>query len=539
MASSLPPILHRQLARVSRRLFAQTLLDCLVWCWAVALVLSVGWFLLQPYAVAAAPEWLRWAVAGGAVGAGTLLAVALAVVWTPSRLAAALLLDERFGLKERVTTSLTLPEELEATPAGRALLQDVTQKVGGLQVGERFPLRVSWASALVPAGLLTLGLLAVFYNPQLNKAAAGDDDLKQPVANAKEIDKQMEKLLRKPRQPEQGEKSDRSKDLERIEAELKDLVKKPRTNKEQLLDVAKEMTQVEGELKKHQQDMADKAKSLKDQLKQMDKMTKKKKDGPAKDLEKALEQGKFDEAKKAVDELAKKLKNDELTEKEKQQLAEQVQEMKDKLQKLARQQDKMDKLKEMADKGQLDPEALKREMDNLKQNSEKLKDLKEIADQLEQCQNCLKEGDCDKAGESLSRAAEKLQKMASEDEELQELEETIEDLKKCKACIGENLSNRAGIGAGKRPEAKDGDYKPLPSRVRVDFDKAGQKEVIDYVPGNAYKKKSSAEIAGQVIQASQEAPEAVERQRLPRAASEMTKRYYEKLREETEKDKPK
>jgi len=540
MAQTLPPILHRQLTRVSRRLFVQTLLDCLAWCWAIALVLSVGWFFAQPFAVEAAPDYLRWAVAGGAMGVATILALVLAVLWTPSRLSAALMLDERFGLKERVTTSLTLPDGIETSPAGQALLEDVTKHVGKLEISSRFPLRLSWASALIPVGALALFLVAVLYHPQLNQANANSEaDLKQPIANATDINKQMENLVKKPRQQEKSESSERSKDLEKIEAELKDLVKRPRGNKEQLLDVAKEMTQIESDLKKQQQQLSDKSKAMKDQLKSMERLSKKKKDGPAKDLEKALEEGKFDKAKKEVDELAKKLKNNELNEKEKEELGQQIKEVKDKLERLSKQQDQADRLKEMAKNGQLDPEALDREMDKLKKKNEDLKDLKDIADELEKCESSMKKGDCDKAGEALQRAGEKLQKMAKNDDELQELEETIEDLKKCKNCIGQGLNpqGRPGIGAGKRPEDKDGDYKPLQSRVRVDFDKKGQKEVIDYVPGNSYKKKSSSEVAGDVLQASQEAPEAIERQRLPRAASEMTKGYYEKLREETEKDK--
>ena len=103
--SNLTP-LHRQIAHVSRRLFMQTLLACLLWCWAGSLLMIAGWFLLQPHVFASlAPAW-RLGVAGGIFGAGTLLALVLGVLRAPSRVAAALLLDERFALKERVTTSL-------------------------------------------------------------------------------------------------------------------------------------------------------------------------------------------------------------------------------------------------------------------------------------------------------------------------------------------------------------------------------------------------------------------------------------------------
>src|SRR5262249_24355695 len=144
MARSVPTLVQRQIARVGRRLFLHTLLDCLVWCWAGALVLSAVWFLLQPLVLTAPPEWLRWAVAGGCVGVGAILAVVLAVVRAPSRLAAALSMDERFNLRERVTTSLTLPQELRSTAAGQALLEDGTQRGAQVDGAEKFPGREAW-----------------------------------------------------------------------------------------------------------------------------------------------------------------------------------------------------------------------------------------------------------------------------------------------------------------------------------------------------------------------------------------------------------
>src|SRR5262249_22013066 len=142
MSASTP--LHRQIVRVNRRLFFQTLVNGIAWWWAGALALAAIWFVAQPFVVQAPPDWLRWAVAGGLVGVATVLAVALAVVRAPSKLAAALFLDEKFALKERVTTSLTLSPEEAATPAGQALLADVNQRLAQLDVGSRFPVRMSW-----------------------------------------------------------------------------------------------------------------------------------------------------------------------------------------------------------------------------------------------------------------------------------------------------------------------------------------------------------------------------------------------------------
>src|SRR5438270_8382961 len=93
MARAKVSLLHRQIARVHRRLVLQSLLNALAWCWAGAILLSAAWFLLQPHVMDGPPAWLRWTVAGGLVGAGTLLGGILGWVRSPSQLMAALHLD--------------------------------------------------------------------------------------------------------------------------------------------------------------------------------------------------------------------------------------------------------------------------------------------------------------------------------------------------------------------------------------------------------------------------------------------------------------
>src|SRR5207302_9357120 len=105
---------------------------------AGALLLAAVWFVIQIFLLPDAPRFIRLGVAGGLLGLATVLGAVLAFILAPPKIAAALLLDERFGLKERVTTSLTLAPELAASSAAQALLADVNQRVGGLDIGSRF-----------------------------------------------------------------------------------------------------------------------------------------------------------------------------------------------------------------------------------------------------------------------------------------------------------------------------------------------------------------------------------------------------------------
>lgn len=539
-ASSSP--LHRQIARVSRRLFLQTLVNGLVWCWAGALVLSAAWFLLQPLVVAAPPEWLRWTVAGGLLVGGAGLAVGLAILRAPSRLAAALLFDEKFGLKERVTTSLGLaPREVD-TPAGQALLADVNERVAALDIGSRFPVRVSWSAALVPVCAGVLAVVALFYEPptgQANSTASKEETTAAlPKAAQDQLNQEIKKLERKVRQPQKGDEP-KSEKLQQLEEELERLANKPHNTRDDVKDRLEEVSKLEDEMKKEEKALADKDQAIKEQLKQMDRLAKrpKQENAPANELDKAVAEGDFNKAKEEADRLAKKLKDKELTEREKEQLKEQLGDLQDRLERLSRQQYEKDRLDELAKKGELDQDALDRELDRLMEKQEKLKALEDLAQEIGKCENGMKEGDSDKAAEALKKAAAKMKKLDKQGQDLKDLQQELQQVAEVKKSMCQGLDskqasppgNNPAQGAGRRPEAKSGDFQAKEVKLNPGFDPKGQKEVSGYAPGRNFKKKTSVEIAEEVKQASQEAPEAIERQRIPKAASDMAKGYFQNL----------
>ena len=94
-------------------------------------------------------------------------------------------------------------------------------------------------------------------------------------------------------------------------------------------------------------------------------------------------------------------------------------------------------------------------------------------------------------------------------------------------------------GAGRRPEDKSGDTKSVDTKLNPGFDPKGQKQLAGYGQGRAYKKKSSVEVLEEMKQASQEAPEAIERQRVPKAAGDMMKGYFKNLGGQNDEAKPK
>jgi hypothetical protein len=561
--------LDRQLARVRRRLFLQQLLVLLVWAWVGALAAGVAWFLAQPYLLRDALPWYRWAALGGAAGVATLGAVALAVWRAPSPVVAALSLDERFGLKERATTALTLPEREAQTAAAAALRADVNARVGPLRVGDRFPVRLPRSALLVPAVAAVLVLLALFYNPLVEppRADASEPLVQSPAAKA-EIDKKMRELQKKARLKKADDRP-KSKELERLEGEVDRLAKKPLQTREQAREVIKDMAGLEEQLKKRDKQLAQKAEALKEQMQQVERLSKRqKKDGPAKELNKAMEQGDLRKAKDEVERLAKKLKEQEeidklrkkaqddklneeerkeakeqlgrmkdkaLSREQKEQMEQQLKDLKDDLQRLSRNKDdEAQRLRDMAKRGELDKEQLQRELDQLEMNASKLDQetldqLRELADQLAECEKCMKEGKDGEAGQKLKEAAAKLGKL-DPDGEAGDLAEQLEQLQAARRMICRALDQGGGQASGRRPESKEGDTGTKEERARSRLDK-GHLQVIDHVPGDGFKgPRRPAEMREEIRKASQEAPEAIDRQRLPRSASDMARGYFEKLR---------
>ena len=71
-------------------------------------------------------------------------------------------IDRVFHLNERLSSALTLPEDLRETPAGRALIADAVRKVTDLDVAAEFGLRLprrAWV-VLIPATAAVLLLFA-------------------------------------------------------------------------------------------------------------------------------------------------------------------------------------------------------------------------------------------------------------------------------------------------------------------------------------------------------------------------------------------
>ncbi len=562
--------LDYQVTRVWRRLFCQTLLNALIVCWLPALLLSAAWMLLQPWLnvlsgqVPAVDPFLRWAVAAHLAGLATLAALVLTWYRSPSRVESALALDERFRLKERATTGLLLSDEEVRSPAGQALLDDVNQRVLPLRIGERFPVRLPWTASLLPAAGLLLAL-TLLYHPRPGQARDGDN--KNPGSDpalAENAREDAQKAAEK-RQSKQGERK-KPTEIERLKDETNDLLSRPNRDRSEdgAKDRVKQATDLEAQLKKRDRDLARRDEALKAQMRQLARLSKNQEQGPGDKLNRALDRGDYKrasaeaerlrqqlEAEEQAEQIRKKLEDENLSKEEREKLEKQLEKLKSKKltpkqkEQLANQlktlQAKLDMLSkkltreqkdQLANQLHLDPEELERQLEQLQQDTEKfdpdlLKKLAEVADKLRECQKCLARGKDAEAAKLLEEIVDHLAAL-DPNAEREEIAKLVEKLIRDLGETGEGIEGGGNNPAlGRRPESKDGKTQGKDEQARSELDK-GRLRIVDLVPGQGFKgPRKPDQMTEEIRQASQAAPEAIDRQRLPKGTEEMAKGFFQ------------
>ncbi|MCA9271383.1 MAG: hypothetical protein KDA41_23025, partial [Planctomycetales bacterium] len=539
------------------RMNLQTFVSICTWC-------LFGWLLAAVVALAIPKLWAMgfdartaqiytWSVAGGALGLGLLTGLGWSWLRRRGELEAAIEIDHRFGLKERVSSSLALtPDELESE-AGRALVADAVRRVERVDVGERFGVRARWTAALPLVPALAVFLLAMVVKNAETPANTTDpatalatqtqirtvaDNLKKPIED-----------LRK-KADEQG-LADASDLFKKLDQGLDGVHEKSKADRNQAMvelnNLAQQLKDRAGRLKD-----ADEIKNQMNNLKDLQK-------GPADKLAQAMKEGDFQQALNEMKKLQEKLKNDELTKEEKQQLQQQMQQMQDKLQQMAdAHQQAMDDLKQQIEQAQKQGDLaqagqLQQKLDQLQQQQPAMDKLQQMANQLGQAADALQQGDPQAAGEQLDQLAQQLQQMQDMEDELQMLEDAMDQLAQakdamnCKQCQGEGCQQcqgqgqggdkqgdkpgnglGAGRGQGARPEEEHetGSYD---SQVRTQVT-AGQAYVVGTTGGTNKSGAVREEIKNSIRTAAEGSANPLTNERLPRSQRDHVKEYYDRFR---------
>jgi hypothetical protein len=380
--------INRQVDKARRRIIVGKFFRNLCWALFAGLVVAaIGLAIPKIWAIAsldaegATQTWnLSWMIGGAILS----LLVAIGLTWFSrgSKLEAAIEVDKRFGLKERLSSALSLDNNSAETAAGTALIDDANKRAQKIDVRDAFPFKPTW-KALLPLfpALVLVGLIFLPNAVSETKAASitPDEAKRKDVKIA--IEKSKKKLIDKLNMLEEKGLKDAKLDFESLGRKLDELDADSGDLKKDALVKLNEIKKSIEEGKKQFGDAAEMKKEF-NKLGQLQQ-------GPARKLSEAISQGNFEEAQKSIRELAQKLRDGELNQVEQRQLAQNLQDMAKQVQDLAdRHQAKQEELKERIQQakqeGDLDRAAeLEDQLKQMEQKDQKIQRMRQIAEKLQ------------------------------------------------------------------------------------------------------------------------------------------------------------
>jgi hypothetical protein len=529
-------------------------------CWS----LFVTWFIAAA-AILARAIWVLpfdiavwdWSWLGGSTLLAIVFAASVAIFTAPSVAKVAVEVDSRFGLRERLSSVVSLPSQDRETPMGRALVEDATRRAEPLDVRDRFslsPTRLGWLPAL-PAVLI---VLAMFVGPAV--APNPDSDLSpELVSQTNQVKTAAEALKRKIQQQRERAEETGLKEAEdffkKLETDLDKLATRPSLDQKDAMiamnDIKKQLEQRRDELGTPDQ--------MKTALSKMEDIQR----GPGDSVVKAMQKGDFSEAQEKVKELADKLRDGKLTEQEKQELQKQMEQVRDKLDAAAEKneeakkqlQQQIDQAKKEGRSG--DAAKMEQQMQQLEAEGAQMQQMQQMAEAMDQAAQCMKDGKMGEAADALEKMAEQLGDMQGEMQQLEDLKDTIQDLSqtkeqmRCSSCSGQGCSQcqggmndqqggkkkggkggkeyGSGIGSGDGEE-EEIDAGTYDSQVRGE-PKQGRGVIAGFADGPNRKGVSRQEIKDAVMGAINDRSDPLENQTLPRVERDHTREYFDRLRE--------
>jgi DNA repair exonuclease SbcCD ATPase subunit len=451
---------------------------------------------------------------------------------------AALRLDQSLGLKERLSTLVSLDDAIRNQPAGQALAREAATRAEGIDVAAALPMKLprsAWWPALA-AGLylaIALGVGPIQLPGQATARETTPEEQERIQAEIKRLEQRTKEREKKLTEEGAGQElAAINADIEKAAREIKN---NPKTNADQaalrLSDLAQSLEQ--------RQEKTEHLDKMKRALAQLPRAG----EGVSKKLEDSLREGDFKKAAQAIQELKKQMESGNMPADQKEKLAQQLQKLEEQLKKAANLADRAKEIQK-----NLSPEEAKRAMEKLAQQAKDLQQLEKLAQSLGQCSKCMNPGQGNEKGKSasgspsdsksldelkkqLDNAEAILRELAQTDAERKTLEQMLQDLSECRGnvCKQEKAGNGMGKGrgAGQRPEAEDETRSRL-SKARSQPTQ-GKSFVAGKTDGPIFAGQSQEQIKQAVSAASREADEAITHQPIPPEYKDHAREYFEKL----------
>lgn len=567
-------ILNKQLTRVWRRLWLQSWLNNLGWCWVgaftacfAALLIPKIWFL--PYTF---DSWARIWMIGAAIAA-VLVSLLRSWMTSPTRLATAVELDRRLSLRERCSSTLELRSEDRESAVGQALIEDTSNQLQRIDVRDHFPIRpapqIGWTALPLAA------CIALFWVPDadLTSTLVAGKSPSQPLVNVKNSTQPILKAIQKKRQDaEEAGDLETAEEFKRIEEKINALQNAKEADQKKIIA---DLNSIKQELQQKRDALGggDRMKKSLENLKDLDK-------GPAEKLAKALKDGDLEQAEKELERMIEDLKSGSQDAEQSKQLEKQLDQLQKALNEAQakREQAKQDAKRELAKaerEGNTEKiAALRKQLEKLGDGEKEAKAMEKIQGKLAKAQEAMKEGDKQAAAKALEELKEEIGEMGENQENAEELEEMLEQFEdaknasKCSECQGEGCSEcqkgskggqgkngqngqkgqkgkgkgkgdkkgepgdgmGEGQGFGDRDEEESG-FKDYDARVRDEMRK-GETVNGGKTEGKNRKGITREEAREAVLTSQPDEPDAIENIQLPKAQRDQLKEYFNSLRGE-------
>jgi len=505
-----------------------------------------------------------------------------------SMLAAAVVVDQRAGLKERLSSAMTLRRSSD--PFAQAAVRDAERVAGSVHVpahvGLTLPSRFPGSVVVLAAAAIVYGLM-----PQLNLLSSASAATSESAELARAEQENIE-LAMKTSIASLEEKAQSNDALRELASDLQGLAlpEKPAATPD---DVRREALQRIDSVREkfEERRRAEQFNRLEELKNQLRKLEMPKGNDPASKLQKSLAEGDMESARKAAEQLKEQLEEaaksgDEDARKQLEELGRKLDNIAENLQKLDMTQDLKKLEKELENKAglteeqakelieqlkKMDPDELKKAVEEALKNSgmsqqeiqklaQKMADKKEA---LKQCQNMAQalskcaqacqnpgQGQGTQQGEGMQAAQAALDQLGQQlsDAEMaqqlsDELDAQLNQLGKMRdgVCQGGFCPNpnpdfdkvgpqggNEGLGYGARigEEAVAHNYEKNKEKTRATAGAIIGQMLID---GPQLSGESTAEVQEAVAAAYRDATDAIDREKISRQHAELTKRYFEKL----------
>jgi septal ring factor EnvC (AmiA/AmiB activator) len=541
--------IKRQVTTARRRLILQQFLAIVPWTLFATLLLAFcGIGVTKIWPVNLDQTTWAWSWIGGSIATGLVVAG----VWTYfvrcDTLNAAVEIDRRFGLKERVSSALSLaPEELE-TRSGQALVHDASRRIEVITVKEHFGVNGGWRTLapIVPALAVVFVMFLADAQAPKKANAAPKADSKRLKAAAKELTRQIAKRRKSAAQKGLKEAEELFK---KIEQSANDLATKDNVSRKkamiQINDIAKQ-------IEKRRNDLGDST-EMKRQFDKLKNLAR----GPADKIANALKSGDFQKALDQLKQLQEKLEKGDLSENEKKQLAKQLGQMQKKVQDIvdAQKQAKRrleQEIQKKMDAGDLEAaNKLQRKLDQLERRDRQMERMEQMAKQLGESQKSLESGDPQAAAQQLSELASELSEMQAEMDELETLNEMMDQIAGAKemmqdgdgesdmysefGAMSDQYSDMPGNGMGQgrgegfrdEEENETGEYN---AREKGKL-RPGEAVRVGDAFGKNRAGKTQQEIMEQIISSMNEDPDPQTDQQLPKSQRKHVNEYFQLKRD--------